>query len=88
MSAPCIILFSPLHTHSFALTCYEYKDQSLLRRMYMTFFFFYQLNFQQFQAMISCESDLRGGKFYQLPSQKENTAKGYEGTLRETIWDI
>ena len=42
VSAQCIMInlphFSPLHAGSFVRTFYEYKDQSLVEQMYMTFF--------------------------------------------------
>ena len=39
------------YIYSFAHSFLKHKDQSLVEQMYMTFFF-YQLNFQQFQAIL------------------------------------
>ena len=58
LPAPCIISnknlphFIPLYADCFGITnIYEYKDHSLLKQIDMTLLF-YQLNFQQFQAIL------------------------------------
>ena len=41
---------------------YEYKYQGLVKTMHVIFFFLYQLNFQQFQAILGMViSDVRDG---------------------------
>ena len=57
--------FCPLHMDSLPSLLDEYKDQSVVKQMYMIFFF-YQLNFQQFQAILGDNKDVRDGKFYPL----------------------
>ena len=59
-----------LYTDSFALLLpYECKDQSLVKWMYVIFFF-YQLNSWSFQVVVS---DVREGKLYQLWPKKESS---------------
>ena len=39
------------------------------------YFFFYLLNCQEFQGILGSNKCPTGGKFYQLPPEKENTAR-------------
>jgi len=87
--------FSRLHTSSFPLTSFgrkrptfwkKYWHQSLEKRMYMIFFL-YQLNFQQFQAILGVTSDGRGDKFYWLPPETENTGCVLR-SLRELVFSM
>ena len=49
----------------------EYKDQRLVKQMYCAWFFFYQLNFQPFRAILCDYKDVSDNKFCWLPHKKE-----------------